>query len=253
MTRLVVALLCFAFLAAPLATEAQLAGKVYRVGFLAPAPIPVNVAALREGLRELGYVEATNLILETRWGDGRLDRLPGLAADLVRFGIDVIVTDSTAAALAAKDATTTIPIVMGTTSSDPVGRGLAASIARPGGNVTGLTLPSLNSKRLELLKEAVPRLARVAYIWNPANPGGQNDVSDAEGAARALGLQLHPVGVKGNSDLDAAFARASGNGVRGLLVMADFVLYGLRGRIVQLAARYRLPGIYEAKPFVEAG
>jgi putative ABC transport system substrate-binding protein len=109
----------------------------------------MNLAALREGLREPGYMEPTNLILEVRWGDGRLDRLPELAADLVRFGIDVIVTDSTAAALAAKEATTTIPIVMGTGSSDPVGRGFAASIARPGGNVTGLTLPTLDGKRLE--------------------------------------------------------------------------------------------------------
>jgi putative tryptophan/tyrosine transport system substrate-binding protein len=247
------ATLALALLVTPLAAEAPPAGKVPRIGFLAPGPTPMNVAALREGLRELGYVEPTNLILEARWGDGRLDRLPELAADLVRFGIDVIVTDSTAAALAAKEATATIPIVMGTGSSDPVGRGLAASIARPGGNVTGLTLPSLNGKRLELLKEAVPSLTRVAYIWNPANPGGQNDVRNAEAAARTLGLQLHPLGVKSDGDLDAAFARAGRDGVRGLVVMADFVLYGLRGRIVELAAQYRLPGIYETKAFVEAG
>jgi putative ABC transport system substrate-binding protein len=133
MKRLAAAVFGLALFAAPPAAAAQAAGKVYRVGFLAPGPTPVSVAALREGLRELGYVEPTNLIVETRWGDGRLDRLPELVADLVRFGIDVIVTDSTAAALAAKDATTTIPVVMGTGSSDPVGRGLAASIARPGG------------------------------------------------------------------------------------------------------------------------
>src|SRR5262249_12529877 len=198
-----------ALLAAPLAVEAQQVGKVYRIGFLAPGPAPANVAALREGLRELGYVEPSNLVLEPRWGDGRLDRLPGLAADLLRFGIDVIVTDSTAAALAAKDATTTIPIVMGTGSSDPVGRGLVASIAHPGGNVTGLTLPTLTGKRFEMLKEAVPGLIRLAYIWNPTNPAAQSDLRDAEAAARRLGLQLHPVGVKGDDDLNAAFARAS--------------------------------------------
>src|SRR5262249_33642853 len=156
--------------------------------------------------RERGYVEPTNLILKTRWGDGRLERLPGLATDLVQAGIDVIVTDSTAAALAAKEATSVIPIVMGTWSSDPVGRGFAASVAVAGGNITGLTLPNLNGKRLELLKEAVPGLAHVAYIWNPANPVGQSDVRDAEGAARRLGVQLHPLGVKGDGDLDAAFA-----------------------------------------------
>jgi putative ABC transport system substrate-binding protein len=131
MKRLAV-LLTLALLAASLTVGAQPAGKVPRIGFLAPGPTPMNVAALREGLRELGYVEPTNLILEARWGDGRLDRLPTLAADLVRFRIDVIVTDSNAAALAAKDATTTIPIVMGTGSSDPVGYGLAASIAHQG-------------------------------------------------------------------------------------------------------------------------
>jgi len=254
LARVPVALLAvLGLLAAPLAVETQSAGKVYRIGFLTPGPTPMNVDALREGLRELGYVEPTSLILEVRWGDGRLDQLPELAADLVRFGIDVIVTDSTAAALAAKEATRTIPIVMGTGSSDPVGRGLAASIARPGGNVTGLTLPSLNGKRLELLKEVVPSLTRVAYMWNPANPGGQNDVRNAEAAARTLSLQLRPLGVKSDGDLDAAFARATRDGARGLVVMADFVLYGLRGRIVELAAQYRLPGIFETKSFVEAG
>ena len=240
-------------LTAPLVAEAQVAGKLYRVGFLAPGPALANVAALREGLRDLGYVETTNLVLETRWGDGRLDRLPGLATDLVRSGVDVIVTDSTAAALAAKGATRTIPIVMGTGSSDPVGSGLTGSIARPGGNITGLTLPLLTGKRLELLRDVVPSLTRVAYIWNPVNPRGQNDVTSAESAARTLHLQLEPLGVQRDGDLDAVFARASRDGVRGLVVMADFVLYGLRDRIVELATRYRLPGVYEAKPFVEAG
>jgi putative tryptophan/tyrosine transport system substrate-binding protein len=240
-------------LAAALAAEAQVAGKLYRVGFLAPGPALANVAALREGLRDLGYVETTNLALETRWGDGRLDRLPGLATDLVRSGVDVIVTDSTAAALAAKGATRTIPIVMGTGSSDPVGRGLTGGIARPGGNVTGLTLPLLTGKRLELLKDVVSSLTRIAYIWNPATPGGQNDVTAAESAARTLRVRLEPLGVQRDGDLDAVFARASRDGVQGLVVMADFVLYGLRARIVELATRYRLPGIYEAKSFVEAG
>jgi putative ABC transport system substrate-binding protein len=240
-------------LAAPLAAEAQVAGKLYRVGFLAPGPALANVAALREGLRDLGYVEMTNLVLETRWGDGRLDRLPGLAADLVRSGVDVIVTDSTAAALAAKSATQTTPIVMGTGSSDPVRSGLTGSIARPGGNITGLTLPSLTGKRFELLRDVVPSLTRVAYIWNPGNPGGQNDVTSAESATRTLHLQLESLSVQRDSDLDAVFAQANRDGVHGLVVMADFVLYGLRDRIVELATRYRLPGIYEAKPFVEAG
>ena len=240
-------------LAVPLAAEAQPAGKVHHVGFLAPAPTVLNVAALREGLRESGYVEPASLIVDIRWGDGSLDRLPSLAVDLVQLPVDVIVTDSTAAALAAKHATATIPIVMGTGASDPVGRGLVASLARPGGNVTGLTLPNLTGKRLEFLKEAVPRLTRIGYIWNPANPGGKNDVKGVEAAARALGLQVHSFAVTNDGDLDAAFAGAIRDGVGGVLVMSDFVLHGLREHIVQLAVRHRLPGIYETREFVEAG
>jgi putative tryptophan/tyrosine transport system substrate-binding protein len=240
-------------LTAPPTAGTQPVGKVPRIGLLAPAPSPLNIAALRLGLRDLGYEEPSSLILEIRSGDGRLDRLPGFAAELVQLGVDIIVTDSTAATLAAKRATATIPIVMGTGSSDPVARGLVASMARPGGNVTGLTLPALNGKRLELLKEAVPKLTRVAYVWNPANPVGKNDVADTAAAARTLGLQLHLVEVKIAGDLEAAFARAARDHAGGVLVMADFVLNMLRTQIVDLAARHRLPGIYEAREYVEAG
>src|SRR5262249_50540435 len=217
--------------------------KVSRIGFLAPAPAPLNLDALRTGLRELGWVEPSSLRLEIRVGDGRLDRLPGFAAELIQLGCDVIVTDSTAAAMAAKQATATIPIVMGTGASDPVARGLVASIARPGGNVTGLILPGLNAKRLELLNEAVPRLGRVAYVWNPGNPSGKNDVRDVAAAARTLGIQLQPLEARTAGDLDLAFAQAARGHARGVMVMSDFVLYGLRGHIVELAARYRLPGV----------
>jgi putative ABC transport system substrate-binding protein len=240
-------------IAAPRGAKAQQTGKLHRVGFLAPSPTVQNVTALREGLRDSGYVEPAGLVVEIRWGDGRLDRLPGLAAELVQLRVHVIVTDSTAAALAAKHATATIPIVMGTGASDPARRGLVASLARPGGNVTGLTLPNLNGKRLEILKEAVPRLTGLGYIWNPANPGGKDDVRAVEAAARVLGLQVHPFAVKSDGDLDAAFAGASRDGVGGVVVMSDFVLHGLREHIVQLAIRHRLPGIYETKEFVEAG
>ena len=239
--------------AAPLAAEAQLLGKPSRIGFLAPAPSPLNIDAFRDGMRELGYLEPSRLAPEIRWGDGRLDRLPGFATELAQLRVDVIVTDSTAATLAAKHATTTIPIVMGSGTADPVGQGLVASIARPGGNVTGLMLPSLDPKRLELLKEAIPRLTHVAYVWNPANPGGDDDVRAVEGAARKLGVQLHPLAVKTAKDLDPAFAQAKRAGVDGLVVMTDYVLLWLREHIVELAARYRFPGIYMARPFIEAG
>ena len=240
-------------LAAPLAVEAQQTVKVPRIGFLAPAPSSLNVNALRLRLRELGYAEPSGVILEIRVGDGRLDRLPRFATELVQLGVDVILTDSTAAALAAKHATGTIPIVMGTGPSDPVGRGLVASISRPGGNVTGLMLPRLNGKRLEFLNEAVPRLARVACLRNPTNPGSKDDVTDIAAASHALRLELLIVDAQSLGDLDAAFAQAARAAARGVVVMSDFVLYTLRQRIVELAARYRLPAIYEVKEFIDAG
>src|SRR5262245_6618574 len=191
-------MLALSLLTVTLAAQAQPVGKVARIGILTPASeasTPV-FDAFRQGLRELGYVEGKNITLEFRFAAGRAERLPALAAELVQLPVDVILTDTGAAAQAAKNATTTIPIVMGT-SGDPVRTGLVTRLARPGGNVTGLTLhaPELSGKRLELLREAMPGVTRVAVLWNPASSAQHHDLSVSEAAAQALHLHLRPVGV----------------------------------------------------------
>ena len=209
--RVFLGTLAVGFLAAPLVAEAQQAGKVYRIGFLSARSrsdsLPLLEAFL-QGLRELGWVEGKNIVIEYRWADGRSERLPDLAAELVRLKVDVIFAPNTSVAVAARNATSTIPIVSAT-MGDPVGLGLVASLARPGGNVTGLSYGvglEIVGKQLELLKEAVPRVSRAAVLSNPANPSRDLNLREVEVAARALGVQLQRLEAQGPNDFDGAFA-----------------------------------------------
>ena len=239
-----------------LAVDAQPSGPIPRVGVLrTPAsdtPDPAG-EGLRQGLRELGYVEGQNIVLEYRWAGGKPERLPALAAELVRLNVDVIVTGGEQAIAAARQATGTIPIVMGA-SNDPVGARLVAGLARPGGNVTGMTIlsPELSRKRLELLKEVVPRASRVAVLYNAASPGAALDLSQTRDAARTLGLTLHDVEVQRLADFDAAFSVARER-ADALIPLADPFFTSHRARIVELARKHRLPGIYYWREYVTAG
>jgi putative ABC transport system substrate-binding protein len=245
-------------LAAPLGAEGQQAGKVPRVAYLSASSAASDtwgVEAFRQGLRALGYVEGRNIVIEYRWADGRFERLPALAADLARLGVDVVVATGTPAALAARNATGTIPIIF-VTSGDPVGSGLVASLARPGGNVTGLSLMStlaISGKQLELLKEAFPTLRQVAVLANPANLPTAGLLTEAELAARPLGLRLRVVQVREPKEFDDAFAMMKNERAPALLVIADPLVNDNRARIVAFAATNRLPAIYPYRTFVDAG
>jgi putative ABC transport system substrate-binding protein len=241
-------------LAAPLAAEAQPAGKVYRIGILVPGSTSPQIQAFREGLRDLGYVEGQNLAIEYRSAEDRLERLPGLASELVTLKVDIIYATVTPAAQAAKNATKTIPIVFGA-SSDPVDYGLVASLARPGGNITGLsnTAPDLSGKRLELLKEVVPGISRIAVLWNSANPIIARQLRETEVAAQVLGAQLQVVDVRGPDDFARAFRAVTMGRPSALVVLADFLTTGHRGRIAEFAAKNRLPAISEFREFAAAG
>ena len=246
-------------LAVPLAAEAQPAGKVYRIGFLSPASpsdprVQRFLAAFRNGLGELGYVEGQTIAIESRWAAGKYERLPGLAAELVRLKMEVIVTAAVPAIRAAKEATSTIPIIMAVVV-DPVATGLVASLARPGGNITGLSLmtPELVGKQLEMLKEVVPKASRVAVLWNPANPGNAPQLRAAEVAARTLGVRLQPLEARGPREIDSAFAAMSKEGASAVVVLVDVVFIDQRTRIADLAATRRLPSVYGLPEYVEAG
>ena len=238
-------------LAAPLAAGAQQAGKVYRVGFLrAGQPPKFWIDEFRDGLREAGYVEGQNLIIEYRIGT--LDQLPQFAEELVRLKADVILASASSAGIAAKKATTTVPIVF-TSLSHPVEIGLIESLAHPGGNITGLTVNAAAhaGKRLELLRELVPALKHVAVLTHPGHPTDAVQRKEMREAARALGLQLHPTAVRGLEDLEAAFkavGRADG------LINVDTPLFTThRARFAELAAKGRLPAIWTNRTIVEAG
>jgi putative tryptophan/tyrosine transport system substrate-binding protein len=210
--------------------------------------------SFRQGLRELGYMEGQNILLESRWAEGHRERLAELAADLVRLDVAVIVTESTPAALAAKQATHTIPIVTAAVG-DPVAVGLVASLARPGGNVTGLTFqaPELSGKRLELLKEAAPQTTLVAVLWNAANPSHMRNLEGVKAAAQALGLQLQTVAARTPSDFDRAFEAMASTRPSALITLADGMLWDNRTPIVAFAAKSRLPAIFPDREFAEAG
>jgi len=241
--------LALGVLAAPLAIEGQQAAKVPRIGILrSGSPPDPFVEALRQGLRELGYAEGRNITLEYRWAEGRDERLAGLAAELVRLKVDVIVAGGTGA-LAAKRATTTIPIVM-PAIADPVGLGLVASLARPGGNVTGLTGQGdeLPGKWMQLLKEAFPRVSRVAVLWDSATSAEL--VRASEAAARSLDIRLQTLTVGRPDDFADAFAEAQKNRTEAMIVLGSSLFYAHRARLVELAAKHRLPTMYDQKDFV---
>jgi len=247
-------------LAATLWTATPVTGqtaKVWKIGILEPFNAAVRaqlVTAFRQGLREQGYEEGRNIVLEPRFADGKLERLPGLAAELVGLRVDVIVASSSQAIQAAQNATRTIPIVM-TTVGDPVGPGFVASLARPGGNITGLTIqaPELIAKRLQLLKEAVPQVARVAVIWDPAIIHEVHGYQEAETAARSLGVRLLSTNIARAEDLEPAFAAVAQDGADGLLVFENALTSNNGKRIVELALRHRLPGVYGLRDLAEAG
>jgi putative ABC transport system substrate-binding protein len=255
--RLVLALMAGA-LTAPFASFAQQPTKSARIGFLAPTSpqvLSTRLQAFRDGLRELGYVEGKNLQLEVRWGEGKLERLPTLADELVQAKVDVIVAATSPSVVAARQATQTVPIVM-PVSSDPVGDGLVASLARPGGNITGLSLmaPELGQKRLQLLQETFPKVSRaVAVLWNPAYVGMRARFEQALVAAPAVGLTVRSVEVRDTHELDVAFEAIIREHPDGLLLLVDPFTFGQRARIVEFAAEQRLPVIYESSDFVDVG
>jgi len=253
----VVVALSLGTLAAPLTAGAQRAAKAPRIGVLhvgAPAAVPQLVEAFKQGLREHGYVEGQNIVVERRFGEARAERISEVAAELVRLKVDVIVVGTDQGVAAVKQQTQTIPIVMAN-SSDPVGTGFIASLARPGGNITGLSTmsPELSAKRLELLKEAVPGLSRVAIMWNPDGRGAVLDYKETEGAARSLRLQLQSVEASRAGDFDRAFSALAAGRAEALIVVASAVMFTNRGQIASLAQKNRLPAMYSVRDFADAG
>ena len=247
-------------LAVAVIAEAQQPKKVPRIGYLtgsSPSARSARIEAFGQGLRELGYVEGKNIVIEYRYAEGKLDRMPELAADLVRLNVEVIVTGGPLVTRAAKEATTTIPIVM-TQDADPVGSGFVASLARPGGNITGLSTlsPEINGKRLELLKEIVPKLSRVAVLGTSTRPGTAQELKEVELAAGAFGVKLQYLDVLDPKDIETAFRAASKGRVDAVLMLVSGgVVDAHRTTIVELAVKTRLPVIYGTggRAFVEAG
>jgi putative tryptophan/tyrosine transport system substrate-binding protein len=236
-------------LAAPLAAEAQTAEKVYRIGMLGSSSSDPLVEAFKQGLRELGYVEGRNIMVEYRSAEGRPDRLPDLAADLVRLKVDVIVASSQGA-VAAKQATTTIPIVM-PIITDPVRLGLVASLAKPGGNATGFATQNdeLPGKWMELVKETLPNASRVAVLFHPTYDGGVQ-LKASEAAARSLGVRLQALKVERPDDFGTAFAAVQKNRAEALIISSSPLFYTHRARLVEFAAKHRIPTIYHQSEFV---
>jgi putative ABC transport system substrate-binding protein len=252
-----ITLLLIAFAAAPMArAQSQAATKTFRIGVLAfgtPRTAPMAQLFL-QALRERGYVEGQNTTVEYRHAEGNVDRLPALAGELVRSPVDVIVTEGNAAALAAKRATPSIPIVMAA-AGDPVKGGIVSSLAQPGGNVTGTTLlhPELSAKRIQLLKEAAPAITRVAVIWNPNSPASADIVRETESAARAMGLQVQAFEAGSPSQVDGALRAAVAERTHALITVGDGMLWTQRARIVDFAIQQRLPAMFPDREFAEAG
>jgi putative ABC transport system substrate-binding protein len=246
--------LALGLLTAPLCAEAQQPGKIPRVGVLSPfiSSADLLLETFRQGLREIGYMEGQNIAIEYRSAEGRTDRLPDLAAELVRLKVDIIVTTGTPAVQVAKGVTSTIPIVMAAVG-DAVEYGFVTSLARPGGNITGSSWlnTELTSKRLELFKEALPEMSRVAALWDSAT--GAAYFRPMEAAARSLAVQLQALEVRGPDDFDSAFQGARKDGAGGLVILPSPFFYAHRVRLVGLAATNRLPAMYFRREFVEAG
>ncbi len=252
--------LCVPFVAVLMgaaAAGAQQPGKMPRIGFLmggSPASSGPLIEAFRQGLRELGYVEGQNITLERRYAEGKVELLPDLTAELVRLRVDVIVVAAAPGIRAAKQATRTIPIVMAAVA-DPIEEGFVASLARPGGNITGVTALALgySAKWLELLKEAVPRITRVAVLTNPSNTSHAGYRRELQVAGRVLGVTPQPVEARGPEEFEAAFAAMAKGRAGGFIAPPDAVTFAHRSRIVELAAKSRLPAMYGLREFVEAG
>jgi putative tryptophan/tyrosine transport system substrate-binding protein len=250
-------LVAMMLLAVGVTAQAQQPKKVPRIGFLigsSPAAIAARIEAFRQGLRDLGYVEGKNIVIEWRYAEGKLDRLPALAAELVRLKIDIIGTGSPATTRAAKEATVTIPIVMAQ-DTDPVANGFVASLARPGGNITGLSTlaPELSGKQLELLKETVPRLSRMAVLGNSTLPGNAQALKEMELAAGAFKVQLQYVDVLDLKDIETAFRAVSKGRADAVLVLGNPIFLSQRIQITDLAVKSRLPAIYERPEYVDDG
>ena len=250
-------IVALALLAGVVAAEAQVAARAHRVGFLGNSTEALEanlVGPFREGLRRFGYVEGGNVSIEYRWAEGQYDRFPALIADLLALKVDVIVTAGTPAALAVKRATASVPLVM-VAVGDPVGTGLVASLSHPGGNITGLTSISteMDGKRLELLREVIPGVSHVAVLWNASSPLQVLAEKQTQTAAQGFQMKVLSLGVRGEGDLDGAFATIAREHPGGLLVLADRLFLHHRARIMDFAARQRLPGVHAYRELVVAG
>jgi putative ABC transport system substrate-binding protein len=256
--RRVTILACSAMLFAfSFSAAAQEPPKIHRIGLQVVSPRELNetrIETFRQGLRELGYLEGKNVMIEYRYAEGKLDRLPSLASELVQQQVDVIVTIGTPGVLAAKNATATNPIVF-VSVSDPVANGVVASLARPGGNVTGFSIlaPELSRKRLELLKEAFPKVTRVLVLWNPTSSGESLSFTETLGVAKGLGVQLHSMKVRRASDFESEFQRARNASVQALVTLPSPIVNSNLNQVLEFAAKNRLPAMYFTSEFVEAG
>ena len=254
--KTVLLLIAFVLTSIPF-TEAQQQTKLHRIGFLAGVSrtaISARMEAFRQGLRELGYVEGKNVVIESRYAEENINRLPALAAELVRLKVDIIITGGPPAIRSAKEATSIIPIVMGF-DNDPVGNGFVVSLARPGGNVTGLSAlsPEISGKQLELLKEIVPKLSRVAVIGSSAEPANARTLGETEYAAKTFGVKLQYLDVLDPKDIETAFREASKGRADAALVLPSPFAFGERIQLVDLAAKHRIPAMYGSSEYVEPG
>jgi putative ABC transport system substrate-binding protein len=250
-------LVCALLFALCVSAQAQQRTQIPRIGFLSALSAPSMAArmeAFRRGLRDLGYVEGENIFLESRYADGQLEHLPTLITELLRNGVDVIVTTGPTTTRPAKEATSTIPIVMGF-DSDPVGSGFVASLARPGGNVTGLSAisPEISGKQLELIKEILPKVSRVAVLGNSTTAGNGQSLRETELDAKALGMQIQYLEIREPKDIETAFREASKAHANAVIVLANSATTAHRTEVVQLAAKSRLPAVYYSTEFVEDG
>lgn len=256
-TILVGLTLCTLLFALSFPAEAQQPAGIHRIGILSPSSrsfLSTRIEAFRQRLRQLGYVEGKNIAFEYRYAEGKRGRLPGLVAELVRLKVDVIVTVGTPGARAAKKASGTIPIVFAG-ASDPVGAGIVSSLVRPGANITGLSLMvrDLDGKRLELLKEAFPKVARVAFLWQPGGARGNLRLTDMEAAAKALGIKLLSLPVRSLDEFEGAFTRAKREGAQALITTTGDRINTQQRQVLDFAANNRLPAMYHYGEFVEAG
>ena len=246
-------------LAAPLASFAQQRGKIWRIGFLSAQSRPPSleshyIGGFPRGMRELGYVEGKNFVIEWRFADGKYELLANLAAELVRMKVDIIVTGGTAANRAVQQATTTIPVV-NATMIDPVGNGFAASLARPGGNITGLSLTTtdLSPKHLELLKILLPKLTRVGALMNPGNPGHAAILKGLQANARQVGIKVLPVEARTAEEIERGFATMKKENAEAVIVAVDAFFIGQRQQLAELALKHRLPSIFSVAEHTQAG